>query len=274
MREITRVAEAARCTVHDANLKWGAKVSDYNGPLFTYGPKWAGDGYPRYEGGPDPRPTALLVELFPDVRAPRGAVMVDHHGTRAGEPPALIQVCRLLGITPTRRQNLIGAFDAAYIYGLRAIGATTEEIRGFLGASEKCKTVGEMLTETENYPEEIIREAEQVVKEAEQVGDCIVVRCNHNKTASITARMFDKQEKQNILILSEWTDEGGKEKTEANYFASGEDVRSINNLLPGWTGGAGLLPPTETSKAYWSLLVGNRQKLLSGEYLGRAMNLY
>lgn len=255
MREIKKVAEAAGHVVHDKRLPWGAKVSDYSDLLYTYGPKWAGDGNPQYDGGPDPRPTPVLVELHPDIDAPSGAVVIDHHGDLSGKPPAIIQVCSLLGVTPTREQCLIGAMDAGYAYGLETIGASDEEIRKFLGASPGCRTIGEMLVDGENFPPEIISEAERAIREAEKIGECLIIRCAHNKTSPITARLYDKQERQNVLILSTWT-EDGKGETEANYYGNGETVRAISETLPGWTGGAGLMPHTDASEAYWTQFGG------------------
>lgn len=251
MREIKKVAMDAGCIVHNKSLSWGAKVSDYSGILWTYGPIWAGDGNPRYDGGVDPRHTPVLVELALDEQPPKGAVVIDHHGCRSGEPPAIIQVCNLLGVTPTREQCLIGAMDAGYVYGLQAIGATTEEIADFLGAKNRHGTVSEMLLETEKYPKDIITDADRAVKNAEKVGDLIIIRCNHNTTAPVCSRLFDQQGQQNILILSAWKEKGVL-KTEANFFSDGDKVRAVAEKMKcGWTGGAGLMPHTQDSKKFW-----------------------
>lgn len=264
MREIKKIAIAAGCIVHDKGLSWGAKVSDYKDHQFELRSRpTAVCGDPgidtaakaaMYKASINHR--YVIVELKEDVRIGNNVISIDHHGDRSGEPPAIIQVCNLLGITPTREQCLIGAMDAGYAHGLLAIGATTEEIRKFLGASEGCLTVGEMLTEIADFPEEIILESKRAILESEEVGDCIIIRCNHNKSAPITARLIDRQENQNVLILSAWT-EDGEQKTEANYYGNGETVRAINESLPGWTGGAGLLPPTESAKEYWTKYGGS-----------------
>lgn len=254
MREIKSMLDKHGYKYHCKGLQWGeeCKASSYEGELLTYGPKWYGDEHPNYIGGADHRPIPVLIELEVDCETPSSSVVVDHHGERAGEMPALQQVCKLIGVTPTRRQDLIGVVDAGYVHGLEAIGASKEEIRVFLGASENSDTLGQMIQETEKHPKEIIYEAERAIREAETVGDLVIARCNHNTTSPITSRLYDQQERQNVLVLSTWT-EGGKEKTEANFFGNGEEVRKVNEIIKGgWTGGAGLMPHTPEAKKFWT----------------------
>jgi hypothetical protein len=264
MREIKVIVESAGCIVHDNNLSWGAKVSDYKGHLSKLAyrePVVCGDPgldtiakVAAYEAATSHR--YVTVELDNDIRLSTKVINIDHHGDRSGEPPAIIQVCNLLGIAPTRQQCLIGAMDAGYAYGLKSIGAEIEEIRDFLNASSGCLTIGEMLEETDDSSKEIVQEAERAIRESELIGDCIVVRCNHNKTAPITARLFDNQKKQSTLILSTWSADG-EQKTEANYYGTGETVQAINKALPGWSGGAGLMPHTDEARTFWTQFGGS-----------------
>lgn len=263
MREIKKVAVAAGCIVYDNNLSWGAKVSDYKEhlpQLMCGDPAVCGDPgldtaakVEAYKAANKYR--YVTVELEEDIKLGKKVLAVDHHGKRSGEPPAIIQVCNLLGVTPTREQCLIGAMDAGYAFGLEAIGATNSEIGNFLGAT--AATVSEMLLQEENQPPEVVKEAERAISEAEIVGGCVIVRCKHNKTAPITARLYGTQSsRQNILILSRW-EEDGCEKTEANYYGDGERVRAISEALPGgWTGGAGLMPPTDDAVEFWTQFGG------------------
>lgn len=135
-------------------------------------------------------------------------------------------------------------------------GARIAHIGTFLGASDRPDTIGEMLVEAECLDKKIIEEAKRAVMDAEQVDDCIIVRCNHNITAPITARLLDHQFRQNVLILSTWL-EDGEEQTEANYYGNGETVQRINESLPGWTGGAGLMPHTPDSVKFWTQYGGD-----------------
>jgi hypothetical protein len=259
MREIKVIVESAGCIVHDNNLSWGAKVSDYERHLskLTYRePAVCGDPGLDTVAKAAVNHRYVTVELDNDIGLPNNVRSIDHHGDRSGEPPAIIQVCNLLGITPSRKQCLIGAMDAGYVYGLESIGAEIAEIADFLNATSWCGTIGEMLTEIDDSSEEITQEAERSIRDSELIGDCIVARCNHNKTAPITARMFGRQEHQNILILSKWM-EDGEEKTEANYYGNGETIRAINKVLPGWSGGAGLMPLTDEARTFWTQFGGS-----------------
>lgn len=201
----------------------------------------------------DAKETQLVfVELEIDLQVPVGSVIIDHHGSRAGEPPALIQVLNLLKIAPTRRQVLIGAFDAGYAYGLQAIGASNEEIAAFLNVAPDLAIKEMLLTVSaeSGVTEDEISEAERAVDNAVSFGDMIIVECAHSKTSLITARLFDHQKEQNILILSR--------DGEVNYFGNGETVRAINDMFKsGWSGGAGLYPPSTEGKAFWEQFGGS-----------------
>lgn len=261
MRLIRQHLEEAGVDYVDAGLGWGAKASDYGPEAFAQAER---DGF-----------IPVLVELEVDCNLPETAVVIDHHGDRSGEPPAIIQVLNLLGITPSRHDILTGAMDAGFVFGLESIGATKEEIADFLGGKAKEMfvrykresaelmnmgsaatpmdpyfgpsepTLREMLLAVESgLDDEVIAEAERAVAAREYVGDMIVVRCGHSKTAPITARLVGDQAFQNILILSS--------DGEVNHYGTGETVREIRDRFPdGWSGGAGLMPHTPEAQAFW-----------------------
>ena len=233
MRRIAKILEEAGVEYHDAGLNWGAKASAYGDTIAEV----AKTGK-----------TPVLVELEVDCNLPKGTVIIDHHGDRSGEPPAIIQVLSLLGIEPSREDILTGAMDAAFVFGLESIGAKKEEIAGFLGLSPDSvegMSMRDMLLATESgFSDEIIAEAERAIAEREQVGDMIVVRSAHSKTSPITSRLVGEQDTQNILILS---GDG-----EVNYYGIGETVRELAKRFPGgWTGGAGLHLHTPEAKVFW-----------------------
>ncbi len=206
----------------------------------------------------------VLVELVVDCDLPEGAVVIDHHGARSGEPPALIQVLDLLGIVPERKDYLIGAMDAGYLYGLRAIGATPAEAAHLVGINWECATWQQVAqglitlakrsinTKCDGSEHEYwyITEATRAAAEAEMVGEMAVVRCKHSKTSLITAHLFGEQEFQNILILSE--------DGEVNHYGTGETVRDlVENFPGGWSGGAGLHPATKEGVEFWTAFGGS-----------------
>jgi hypothetical protein len=255
MDEIKEIAIKAGVVVYDKGLSWGAKASSYekeiSALLLCNSYKFAEtSAYHRsHQEFTDIVP--VFIELEIDIDLPNGSIVINHHDELSGNPPAIIQFCSLLGVKPTRQQNLIGAMDAGYVFGLEAFGASKNEIAEFLGTKEG--SVSNMLIESENHSEDTINEVNRAIKDAEYavLGDLIVVRCAHNTTSPITARLHGKQNFQNILILSEW-EEDGETKKEANFYGTGAQIRDIKKIMnTGWTGGAGLNPPTEESKKYW-----------------------
>ncbi|NKQ41258.1 MAG: hypothetical protein HF962_06785 [Sulfurovum sp.] len=55
--------------------------------------------------------------------------IIDHHGKKHNDKEAsLLQILKLLNITPTKDQKHIAANDARYIEGMKCIGATDDEI--------------------------------------------------------------------------------------------------------------------------------------------------
>lgn len=250
MRRIKEILAENGQTAVDKSLGWGAKASAYEAELTRI----------QFE---DFKP--VLVELMVDCPLPKGTVVIDHHGDRSGEAPALIQVLDLLGIKPQRKDYLISAMDAGYIYGLRSIGATPEETADLVGIHWNCTTftkVAEgLITLAKNsintkVPDGgeaecwHVTEAVRAAVEASMIGEMAVVHCRHSKTALITAHLFGKQNFQNILILS---DDG-----EVNYYGNGQTIRDLVEHFPGgWSGGSGLYPATEECKKFWTTFGGS-----------------
>jgi hypothetical protein len=277
MREIKEITKAAGCVVHDKKLSWGAKASSYGTELkniYRHNRKYNAETWMCNDtmkaAAKHTSIIGVCVEIEKDIDFGKWAhnanqhtnymmdfYHVDHHGSRSGEIPAIIQVCNLLRVKPTRKQCLIGAMDAGYVYGLEAIGSTKAEVKNFLGGSNAAKTVRDILVAglpASRAAE--IREAEEAVKKAEHLDNMVIVRLPHNWTAPVTA-MLHGEDKQNLLILSEWTDDNGKINREANYYATGEKIAVVNDMIPGgWTGGAGLLPPTKKAKEFWTQFGG------------------
>lgn len=121
----------------DKGLAWGARVSDYRDEITA--------ALNRGE-------TPVLIELADDLPADafdrRACVIVDHHGTRAGadQPTSLEQVFALLALPAeawTRELALIAANDKDHIRGLRALGATGDEVRTIRAGDRRAQGVSE-----------------------------------------------------------------------------------------------------------------------------------
>ena len=95
---------------HDHELAWGASLSAYQSQLDQLEP----DAIP------------VFIELNPDCPYPTHAIIIDHHGHKAGldRPTSLEQVGDLVGVGLNRRQQLISLSDKGHIRDMRAFGAT------------------------------------------------------------------------------------------------------------------------------------------------------
>lgn len=221
----------------DKNLDWWAKIEDY-----------------RQEIKANTGKVFVAVELE-WAWSVDWIVDINHHDKRSWELPAIIQVLNRLGKEPSRNDTLTWAMDAWYVFWLESIWATQSEIAEFLWekavayykeleSNWKESTTQNLLLAVENEDENTVEESIKAIDNAEYIGDMIVVRCSHSKTAPITVRLIDKQDFQNILILSEdW---------EVNYYWTGEMVRKISDKFSwGWSGWAWLYPHTEEAKEFW-----------------------
>lgn len=189
MTEITRVCREAGVEVIDKNLSWGAKVSDYTADIakvVTVGK------------------VPVLVELTLDAELPANAIVVDHHNENAGRPASLLQVLSLLGIEPTRRQQLIAANDSGYIPAMLAMGATPEEVAEVRYADRAAQGI---------TPEQE-REAERAIAAAEVINGVTIIRMSHSKSSTVCDRLFQPGKEERLLILS---GDG-----ESNFFGNGE----------------------------------------------------
>ena len=70
--------------------------------------------------------------------------VIDHHGAFEGEVSSIEQVCKIIGHDElTREEKLIAANDARYIPGMRAMGASEEEITDIRQRDRKAQGVTE-----------------------------------------------------------------------------------------------------------------------------------
>lgn len=154
MVEIARLVASAGFTVDDKRLAWGARASAYAAEIAA-----------ALAAGRTP----VLVELAYDLPSAvdrTALVEVDHHGARAGadRPSSLAQVFALLqaaGATVewTRWHDLVAANDIAHARGMRAIGATVEEIRAVRDADRVAQGI---TAEVEAASREALRGARRV----------------------------------------------------------------------------------------------------------------
>ena len=214
MRRIAEIARYADYEVRDAGLGWGAKASAYGTDVFQA----------VIDSGGIP----VLVELEVDCEVPDGAAVVDHHNDRSGEPASLLQILELLGMEPTRKDQLIAANDVGYIPAMLAIGATEAEIASIRTQERSISGVTpEMEAEVERAI--AIADAEAVAA----AGGLVVIRMSHSKTATVSDRLYKSwKDGEKLIVLS---DDG-----EVNFFGDGALCADLQRNFEGWSGGAGL----------------------------------
>ena len=226
MRRIAEILSANGKPFADAGLGWGAHASAYAEEIAA-----GQDGF-----------TPVLVELDNEFHAatewspakhpvdlPQGTVVVDHHGPRSGEPASLLQVLALIGITPTRWDEIVAANDSGFIPAMLTVGATDAEIAQVRAADRSAQGI---------TPEQE-SEAERAIASAEVTGRLTVVHLAHSKCATITDRLFGRYDQ--LIVLS---DDG-----EANLYGDGALCANLKEKFGGWNGGSGL--GQEGGNAFW-----------------------
>jgi len=199
MLEIRNMLEEKKILFFDRHLKWGAKLSEYQDELNRL----------------DKNQTPIFVELKLDCPYPDNAVIIDHHDSRAGRDrlTSIEQTAQKLGIQMNRHQQLISANDKAHIRGMKAFGATDEEIqtirlldRNAQGATEK---------DEQNALKTISENIRIFCK------DVAVIKSLCEKTSCVVDRIHDQY--THIIVFSP---DGN-----FHYFGPGENVFHFRDIL-------------------------------------------
>ena len=202
MVEIINACREAGVEVVDNHLGWGAAASAYASEIAQA----ASEGK-----------APVLVELTLDIEVPSTSIIVDHHNEDVGKPASLLQVLNLIGVEPSREQQLIAANDCGYIPGMLALGATAEEVAKVRYADRAAQGI---------TPEQEA-EAERAIAAAETVNGVTIIRMAHSKTATVCDRLFNPEKEQRLLIISE--------DGESNFFGNGELCQLLQGEKTGKT---------------------------------------
>jgi hypothetical protein len=200
----------------DAGLGWGARASSYAEAIRRV-----------LSSGRTP----VLVELVPDLDLPaEAAILVDHHGRRAGAEAAtsLEQVFALLRLPPehwTRWMALVAANDRGWIPAMQALGASAEEIRRVRALDREAQGV---TPADEAAAERAARALERLAG-----GRLTLARLDTDRVSPLADRLAPElggEGYANLLVIS---------PGEANFFGEGRLVRLLDAHFPGgWYGGA------------------------------------
>lgn len=182
MQEIAKMLEKQGLRFHDKKLTWAtATLSQYKEEL----EKYKGTSCHIYG-----------VELRKDMEIPYPYTTIDHHNENSSHKSSLEQVAELLQVELTRHQKLVAANDSAYINGLRALKATSEEIENIRQLDRKAQGV----------TEEQEQDADQAIEAARKFDapQFWVIESRHPNFSPICDRLSDVQ---NYLIHTdnEWT---------------------------------------------------------------------
>ena len=194
MTTIKNLLEQEGVSYSDAKLSWGASTSKYGDEIETVA-----------KAGKTP----VIVELSVDSSLPENTINVDHHNENSDRPASILQVCKLLGVEPTRKMQLVAANDSGYIPAMLAMGATKEEIA----------LVRHMDRAAQGITSEQEEQAEEALTKAREMYGVTVVMLPHSKTATITDRLFNPEKPQNLLIISA--------DGETNYFGPEDICRKL-----------------------------------------------
>ena len=212
MKAIADLAEENQIPVHDVNLGWGAKASEYIDKIRDV----------ILQGK-----IAVLIELeydLPEDIPINKVKIIDHHNKDSDKEASIFQFADLIGTKRNRMMGIIAGNDTGYIPGMEKAGATTDEIaqirridREQQGITKKQeKQAEEAIVNMERFPE---------------LDDLIIIHMPHSKTATVTDRLYGSQKDEHILILS---DDG-----ETNYHGGNNHpdlIKALYNKYAGWKG--------------------------------------
>lgn len=210
LHERQAAGDARIARVTDAGLLWGARASDYGGQIAAA----AGAGL-----------TPVLVELGADIPLPPGTIEIDHHGPRSAEPPALRQVFDLLALPEadwTRERALVAANDTGHVAGMRAMGATDEDIRRIRAADRAAQGI---------TPEEEAEGLRALAARREGLGGrLLIVTLAHGRSATVADPLALAGDMRDLLLLSPGS---------TQFFGDGARIARLDAAFPGgWRGGA------------------------------------
>ncbi len=138
--------------------------------------------------------TIYGIELREDILPPSCYRAVDHHNGLSSFPCALEQVLDILQLPMNRYEQLVSANDKAYIPGMLALGATSEEIATIRLADRKAQGVTE---EEEHLAEKAIADNKEIVN------GLIIVHALCSRFSPICDRLFPYH-KLLVYTDSEW----------------------------------------------------------------------
>jgi len=170
MAAIRDLLDARKLPCYDHHLTWGASLSSYLTQLNNL----PADAVP------------VMIELNLDCPYPPAAIIIDHHGEKAGRntETSLEQIATLLGIELNRFQKLICQNDKGHIRAMRAFGATDIEIAAVRTADRRSQGI---TSDDEKQARASVADHSLTL-----CNDAVIIHSLTNKTTAITDLLFDE----------------------------------------------------------------------------------
>lgn len=168
MQVIIGILKKQSLSYRDRLLNWSnAYLSQYTEELEQYGNN---SSYLIYG-----------IELQEDVSPPSNYIRIDHHNDYIHQPSALEQIAAILHLPLTRYQQLIAANDKAYIPGMKAMGATLEEIALIRKEDRRAQGVTE--------GDELLAQ-KAITENKEIIGDLTIIHARTSRFSPICDRLY------------------------------------------------------------------------------------
>jgi len=199
MLEIRNMLEASNVPYFDKQLKWGAQLSKYQQELDQL----------------EPNQRPVFVELKLDCAYPEHAVIIDHHGERAGKNQltAIAQTAKRLRTSLNRHQQLISINDRAHIRGMKAFGASHSEIETIRALDRKAQGV------TDDDEKKALKTIQENIRIL--CPDVAIVKSLCERTSCVVDRIHDRF--KHLFVFSP---DGN-----AHYFGPGEIVFALRDMV-------------------------------------------
>ena len=221
MQEIAALIKGAlgASALCDKALAWGAQLSHYRDEIEQ-----------AVQAGIIPVSVELADDMPADWPVRKQLRQIDHHGARKDEPSSLRQVFELLGLPETQwtwHFQLVAANDTAHVAGMRAMGASIDELRAVRAADRRAQGV--------SHQEELDGLAGLKAAEFGLNGKVRIVRIPHDRSATVMDPLALEPDfssgPQDVILLGAHT---------LQVFGPRNWIDRLAETYPaGWSGGGG-----------------------------------
>lgn len=135
------------------------------------------------------------IELQEDCPLPKYYTRIDHHNDDNNHPASILQVAKIIGVTPDKHLQLVAANDAGYIPAMLALNASNQEITDI----RKQDRAAQRVTEEDEHLAEL-----SVSKYLTVLDGLFIVHAQTSQFSAICDRLYPYQR---LLVYNdkEWT---------------------------------------------------------------------